>query len=249
MIADISDSEIKRDLFDIKDTKAHGPDGFTAAFFKQAWSIIGFDTCTTVKEFFTSGKMLGELNATLVYLIPKVQTPDKIMQCVTTVAFTLNVNGDRIGYFKGDRGFKPGDPISPYLFTLIMENFSLILLREIDHEPNSNTILDLRISNYPMFVLVQLLGDMKVNMNEWQSVLQGIIGAGMYSMKSTEEVFKGIMEVIKYKLLGITMKDSKVVRYMEDKWKISCGIESVCKMNLFCPPNTPSNEKRLDLFE
>ncbi|GKD84834.1 hypothetical protein Tco_1355988 [Tanacetum coccineum] len=34
------------DLFDIKDTKAHGPDGFTAAFFKQAWSIVGADTCT-----------------------------------------------------------------------------------------------------------------------------------------------------------------------------------------------------------
>ncbi|GJS88717.1 RNA-directed DNA polymerase, eukaryota, reverse transcriptase zinc-binding domain protein [Tanacetum coccineum] len=41
-------------------------------------------------------------------------------------------------------------------------------------------------------------------------------------MKSNEEVFKGIVEVIKYKLLGITMKDSKAVRYVEDKWKISC---------------------------
>nr|GEW70593.1 hypothetical protein [Tanacetum cinerariifolium] len=36
LIADISDYEIKRALFDIKDTKAPGPDGFTAAFFKQA---------------------------------------------------------------------------------------------------------------------------------------------------------------------------------------------------------------------
>ncbi|GJY79650.1 RNA-directed DNA polymerase, eukaryota, reverse transcriptase zinc-binding domain protein [Tanacetum coccineum] len=142
-------------LFDIKDTKAHGPDGFTAAFFKQAWSIVGADTCTAVKEFFTSGKMLGELNTTLVSLIPKVQTPDKeflkkvlngfkfhekmviwIMQCVTTVAFTLNVNGDRIRYFKGGRGLRQGDLISLYLFTLIMEIFSLILLREIDHGPN-----------------------------------------------------------------------------------------------------------------
>ncbi|GJW24027.1 RNA-directed DNA polymerase, eukaryota, reverse transcriptase zinc-binding domain protein [Tanacetum coccineum] len=59
-----------------------------------------------------------------------------IMQCVTTVTFTLNVNGDRIGYFKGGRGLRQGDPISPYLFTLIMEIFSLILLREINHEPN-----------------------------------------------------------------------------------------------------------------
>ncbi|GKA00065.1 hypothetical protein Tco_0672615 [Tanacetum coccineum] len=42
------------------------------------------------------------------------------------------------------------------------------------------------------------------------------------SMKSSVEVFKGIMEVIKYKLLGITMKDSKAVTDVEDKWKISC---------------------------
>ncbi|GJS14637.1 RNA-directed DNA polymerase, eukaryota, reverse transcriptase zinc-binding domain protein [Tanacetum coccineum] len=59
-----------------------------------------------------------------------------IIQCVTTAAFTLNVNGDRIGYFKGSRGFRQGDPISLYLFTLIMEIFSLTLQREIDNELN-----------------------------------------------------------------------------------------------------------------
>ncbi|GKG56843.1 hypothetical protein Tco_0582194, partial [Tanacetum coccineum] len=59
MIADIYDSIIKRALFDIKDTKAHGPHGFTVAFFKQAWSIVGADTRAAVKELFSSGKMLG----------------------------------------------------------------------------------------------------------------------------------------------------------------------------------------------
>ncbi|GJT28126.1 RNA-directed DNA polymerase, eukaryota, reverse transcriptase zinc-binding domain protein [Tanacetum coccineum] len=49
--------------------------------------------------------------------------------------FTLNINGDRVGYFKGGRGLRQGYPISTYLFTLIMEVFSLIMLREIDKEP------------------------------------------------------------------------------------------------------------------
>ncbi|GJR86569.1 RNA-directed DNA polymerase, eukaryota, reverse transcriptase zinc-binding domain protein [Tanacetum coccineum] len=129
MITNVSDTEIKRALFDIDDSKAPGPDGFTAAFCKKAWSIVDVDTCNAVREFFSSGKMLEELNATFVSLIPK------IMQCVSTAAFTLNINEDRIGYFKGRRGLRQGDPISPYLCTLIMEVFSLILQREIDREP------------------------------------------------------------------------------------------------------------------
>ncbi|GJZ91817.1 hypothetical protein Tco_0663882 [Tanacetum coccineum] len=40
-------------------------------------------------------------------------------------------------------------------------------------------------------------------------------------MKSNEEVFKGIVEVIKYKLLGITMKDSKAVRPYNDIFLVS----------------------------
>ncbi|GKA64872.1 RNA-directed DNA polymerase, eukaryota, reverse transcriptase zinc-binding domain protein [Tanacetum coccineum] len=58
-----------------------------------------------------------------------------IMQCVTTAAFTLNINGERIGYFRGGRGLRQGDPISSYQFTLIMEVFSLLLQREIENEP------------------------------------------------------------------------------------------------------------------
>ncbi|GJW05534.1 hypothetical protein Tco_1564390 [Tanacetum coccineum] len=42
------------------------------------------------------------------------------------------------------------------------------------------------------------------------------------SLKSSVENFKGIVEVIKYKLFGITIKESKVVTDMEVKWKISC---------------------------
>ncbi|GJW92197.1 retrovirus-related pol polyprotein from transposon TNT 1-94 [Tanacetum coccineum] len=138
MISSISDAEIKRSMFDIDDSKAPGPDGFTTAFFKQAWNIIWVDTYKAVKEFFSSGKMMGELNATLNVLVGfgfHKKMVNWIMQCVTTVAFTLNINGERVGYFRGGRGLRLGYPISPYLFTLIMEVFSLIMLREINKEP------------------------------------------------------------------------------------------------------------------
>ncbi|GJR43474.1 RNA-directed DNA polymerase, eukaryota, reverse transcriptase zinc-binding domain protein [Tanacetum coccineum] len=238
MIAEVLDCEIKMAIFDIEDSKAPGPDGFTAAFFKKAWKVIGNDFCKAVKEFFRSGRMLGEINATLISLIPKVDTPNKvtdfrpiaccnvlykciskvitnrikpvlgmlvsnnqcafipgrsiqdnilltqelmkgynrkggpkrvaikidlhkaydtvswsflkrilqyfgfhdkmmewIMQCVTTAGFTINVNGDIIGYFKGGRGLRQGDLISPYVFTLIMKVFSLMLKRQINNHP------------------------------------------------------------------------------------------------------------------
>ncbi|GJT15340.1 RNA-directed DNA polymerase, eukaryota, reverse transcriptase zinc-binding domain protein [Tanacetum coccineum] len=78
MIANVSDSEIKRAMFDIEDSKAPGPNGFTAAFFKKAWRVIGNDVCKAVNEFFSSGRMLGEINATLISLIPNVETPNKV---------------------------------------------------------------------------------------------------------------------------------------------------------------------------
>ncbi|GJZ39915.1 RNA-directed DNA polymerase, eukaryota, reverse transcriptase zinc-binding domain protein [Tanacetum coccineum] len=190
MVSEVSDKEIKEALFDIDDLKAPGPDGFSSDFFKKAWRVIGPDICKAVKEFFMSRKMLGELNATIISLILKVQTPNKltdfrpiaccnvlykciskvltnrikpilgklkrgprrvafkidiqkaydtvnwkflekilggfgfhpsmvnwIMQCVSTNAFTLNVNGDKIGYFKGERGLG-----RPYFFIFVHFN-------------------------------------------------------------------------------------------------------------------------------
>ncbi|GJZ07586.1 RNA-directed DNA polymerase, eukaryota, reverse transcriptase zinc-binding domain protein [Tanacetum coccineum] len=234
MIKEVSDKEIKVALFDIGDNKAPGPDGFSSVFFKKAWNVVGKDVCDGIKEFFSKGQMLGELNATLITLIPKIQNPLKvsdfkpiaccnvlykcinkiltnrikgalkklvqnnqssfipgrliqdnillsqeilrgygrkngpkrcaikidlqkaydtiswsfletilyrfgfhsrmvgwIMQCVQTAGFTICINGERHGYFKGDRGLRQGDPISSYLFTLVMEMLALLLQRKI----------------------------------------------------------------------------------------------------------------------
>nr|GFA31820.1 reverse transcriptase domain-containing protein [Tanacetum cinerariifolium] len=119
-----------------EDSKAPDLDGFTAAFFKKSWRVIGNDVCKAVKEFFSSGRMLGEINATLISLIPKVETPNKVTDFrLIAYWFTINVNEDIIGYFKGGRGLRQGDPVSPYIFTLIMDIFSLMLKRHINNHP------------------------------------------------------------------------------------------------------------------
>ncbi|GJS07198.1 RNA-directed DNA polymerase, eukaryota, reverse transcriptase zinc-binding domain protein, partial [Tanacetum coccineum] len=54
-----------------------------------------------------------------------------IMKCETTTSFSIIVNGESKGYFKGGRSLRQGDPISPCLFTLIMEVLNLLLIRKI----------------------------------------------------------------------------------------------------------------------
>ncbi|XP_074299722.1 uncharacterized protein LOC141630875 [Silene latifolia] len=75
LIGDVTDTEIKDALFSVPADKAPGPDGYTSQFFKDSFDITGADLCGAVREFFTVGRMLKQVNATTLALIPKKDKP------------------------------------------------------------------------------------------------------------------------------------------------------------------------------
>ncbi|KAL0291807.1 UNVERIFIED_CONTAM: hypothetical protein Sradi_7012900 [Sesamum radiatum] len=80
LIAPVTQSEIKAAFFDISEDSAPGPDGYTSAFYKAAWPEIGPDIIAAITEFFDSGRLLKQLNATTLVLIPKVQLPVRVAE-------------------------------------------------------------------------------------------------------------------------------------------------------------------------
>ncbi|GJW50507.1 RNA-directed DNA polymerase, eukaryota, reverse transcriptase zinc-binding domain protein, partial [Tanacetum coccineum] len=312
MVEIVTDEEIKVALFDIDDDKASGPYGFTSKFFKTSWKIIKNDVIGAVKEFFRNGRMLGEINTTLISLIPKSKAPIKvsdyrpiaccnviykciskvmanrikvvlnklidknqsafvagrqisdnilltqelmngynsknkgrrcafkfdiqkaydtvnwyflkfslenfgfhakmikwIMECLSTTSFSGSVNGESHGFFKAKRGLRQGDPISPYLFTIVIEVFSLMVVRQIQKEKRFKYhwgCKELKITHilFADDLLLLCHGDMKSASVLRRALDESTLASGLYpSMEKSTVYFGNVSNDIRYEILMV----------------------------------------------
>ncbi|XP_071933729.1 uncharacterized protein [Coffea arabica] len=56
-----------------------------------------------------------------------------IMNCMSSVTYSFNVNGERVGYVKPSRGIRQGDPLSPYLFLCCSEGLYNLMAKAIEN--------------------------------------------------------------------------------------------------------------------
>ncbi|RVW15066.1 putative ribonuclease H protein [Vitis vinifera] len=54
-----------------------------------------------------------------------------IKWCLSTVRYSVMVNGSPTGFFQSSRGLRQGDPLSPYLLVVVMEAFSILIKKVV----------------------------------------------------------------------------------------------------------------------
>ncbi|KAL0286117.1 UNVERIFIED_CONTAM: hypothetical protein Sangu_2747800 [Sesamum angustifolium] len=138
LVRPVTKDEVKTVVFDIDEDRAPGPDGYSSGFFKAAWPVIGDELTAAVTDFFSTGQLLKQVNATLITLIPKVCAPSKVadfrpISCcnviykiltkILVLRFREYSQKSLAAHRMRARGLRQGDPMSSYLFVLVMEIF------------------------------------------------------------------------------------------------------------------------------
>lgn len=74
----ITEEKIHNAVLSIAQDKAPGPDGYGSGFFRASWNTIREEVTAAVQDFFRSGKLLKQVNNTIVTLVLKLNYPNTV---------------------------------------------------------------------------------------------------------------------------------------------------------------------------
>ncbi|XP_074265286.1 uncharacterized protein LOC141587712 [Silene latifolia] len=98
---------------------------------------------------------LSFLERVLVVMGFNRQWSARVMECVSSVSFSMLINGSPSRIFRPTRGLRQGDPRSPYLFILCTEDLSSLMRRVVE----INSLHGIHISSGAPFISRLLFAD------------------------------------------------------------------------------------------
>uniref|UniRef100_A0A803Q5Q8 Reverse transcriptase domain-containing protein n=1 Tax=Cannabis sativa TaxID=3483 RepID=A0A803Q5Q8_CANSA len=145
LLRPILDQEVKEAVFQMHPDKSSGPDRMNPKFYQKYWSIVGNDVINTHylkrKQVDKDGFMALKFDLSKAYdrvdwhflcaRLTRMGFADKwvrlIFGCLASVKYQIVSSGRTMGPIVPSRGLREGDPISPYLFLVCTEAFSVLI--------------------------------------------------------------------------------------------------------------------------
>nr|GEV40627.1 RNA-directed DNA polymerase, eukaryota [Tanacetum cinerariifolium] len=189
--------------------KSLGPDGVTFGFIRRYWSLIEKDVVAAVQHFLLSDFLGDVLN----HFGFGAKWCGWIQECLRSSHGSVLVNGSPTEEFQFYKGLKQGDPLSLFLFILVMESLHLSF-KTVEDAGMFNGIK----INSSMTLSHMFYADDAIFMGQWS---KWNIDTLMYMLKCFERASGLSINLSKSKLMGLEVSVEKVEEVTRH---IGCGI-------------------------